>query len=40
MPGRHTISLLDAQGKTIDEVHVEVRGAALRTTTARAPTTR
>lgn len=29
-PGRHRIELLDAQGKVLDAVHVEVRAAAPR----------
>ncbi len=31
-PGKHRIELLDAQGKVLDEVQIEVRGAAVRTT--------
>jgi penicillin-binding protein 1C len=30
-PGKHAITLADAQGKILDEVHIEVRGAAVRT---------
>jgi penicillin-binding protein 1C len=30
-PGKHLITLADAQGKTLDEVRIEVRGAAART---------
>ncbi len=29
-PGKHVITLVDAQGKTLDEVRIEVRGAAVR----------
>ncbi|MDR0478198.1 MAG: penicillin-binding protein 1C, partial [Burkholderiaceae bacterium] len=29
-PGRHTIQLIDARGKTLDQVHVEVRGASVK----------
>jgi penicillin-binding protein 1C len=30
-PGKHIITLVDAQGKALDEVRIEVRGAAVRT---------
>jgi penicillin-binding protein 1C len=30
-PGKHVITLVDAQGKALDEVRIEVRGAALKT---------
>ncbi len=30
-PGKHLITLIDAQGRVVDEVRIEVRGAALRT---------
>ena len=30
-PGKHVITLVDAQGKALDEVRIEVRGAAVRT---------
>ena len=30
-PGKHVITLVDAQGKVLDEVRIEVRGAALKT---------
>ena len=33
-PGKHLITLADAQGKSLDEVRIEVRGAAARTGTA------
>jgi penicillin-binding protein 1C len=29
-PGKHTVTLTDTQGKTVDEVRIEVRGAAVR----------
>ena len=29
LPGRHTLYLLDSQGRVLDEAHIEVRGAAL-----------
>ena len=29
-PGKHLITLADAQGKSLDEVRIEVRGAAAR----------
>jgi penicillin-binding protein 1C len=35
-PGRHVITLVDLQGKTLDEVRIEVRGAAVRTPTLSA----
>jgi penicillin-binding protein 1C len=31
MPGRHTLTLLNEQGKLVDTVHFEVRGAQLKT---------
>nr|MBP6560112.1 hypothetical protein [Burkholderiaceae bacterium] len=29
-PGRHSITLVDGQGRVLDEVRVEVRGAGVR----------
>jgi penicillin-binding protein 1C len=37
-PGKHVITLVDLQGKALDEVRIEVRGAAMRTTTLSAAT--
>ncbi len=36
-PGRHVVQLLDAGGKVLDEVRLEVRGAGLREVKAAAP---
>jgi penicillin-binding protein 1C len=33
-PGRHVLQLVDARGKTLDQVHVEVRGASVKNTPA------
>jgi penicillin-binding protein 1C len=35
-PGKHLITLADAQGKSLDEVRIEVRGAAARTSNQTA----
>jgi penicillin-binding protein 1C len=37
MPGRHVLSLQDAQGHTRDEVQLEVRGAGLKLASAALP---
>jgi penicillin-binding protein 1C len=37
-PGKHVITLVDAQGDVLDEVRIEVRGAAVRTATLGAAT--
>ena len=29
-PGRHRVELVDAQGKVLDQVQIEVRGAGVR----------
>jgi penicillin-binding protein 1C len=34
-PGRHVLQLVDAGGQVADEVRVEVRGAAVKTSAAR-----
>ena len=34
LPGRHVLQLQDAQGRVLDEVRLEVRGAAMRTPAA------
>jgi penicillin-binding protein 1C len=40
-PGKHVITLVDAQGKALDEVRLEVRGAAMKTAAlAAAPALR
>jgi penicillin-binding protein 1C len=36
-PGRHAVQLVDAKGTVLDEVRIEVRGAGVRTGTARRP---
>ncbi|MDR2990400.1 MAG: penicillin-binding protein 1C [Burkholderiaceae bacterium] len=33
-PGRHALQLVDARGKTLDQVHVEVRGASVKSAQA------
>ena len=35
MPGRHTLQLADAQGKVLDEVKFEVRGASFKTASVK-----
>ena len=37
-PGKHTVSLIDAKGRTLDEVRIEVRGAGVRATSLSRPT--
>ncbi len=37
LPGRHEIELLDAEGRVLDQVRIEVRGAMLATPSADAP---
>jgi penicillin-binding protein 1C len=37
-PGKHVITLVDLQGKALDEVRIEVRGAAVRTANLSAVT--
>jgi penicillin-binding protein 1C len=37
-PGKHVITLVDFQGKALDEVRIEVRGAAVRTTALSSAT--
>jgi penicillin-binding protein 1C len=34
-PGRHVVELLDARGRVVDQVKVEVRGAGVKSTAAR-----
>jgi penicillin-binding protein 1C len=34
-PGRHVLQLVDERGKTLDQVHVEVRGAGVKSAQAR-----
>jgi len=29
-PGRHTVELIDAKGRLLDTVHIEVRGAGIK----------
>ena len=36
-PGRHVVQLLDANGKVLDEIRLEVRGAGVREAKAGAP---
>jgi penicillin-binding protein 1C len=38
-PGKHTITTVDADGKMLDQVHIEVRGAAVKTAAITAPAT-
>jgi penicillin-binding protein 1C len=40
MPGRHTLQLADAQGKVLDEVKFEVRGASFKTASVKTTTHR
>jgi penicillin-binding protein 1C len=40
MPGRHTLQLADAQGKVLDEVKFEVRGASLKTASVKTSAVR
>lgn len=35
LPGKHTLQLLDAQGREVDRVDFEVRGAMLKPTAMR-----
>lgn len=37
-PGKHTLSLQDARGQTMDSVRIEVRGAGVRTAALASPT--
>jgi penicillin-binding protein 1C len=34
-PGKHVLQLVDAHGKTLDQVHVEVRGASVKSARAK-----
>jgi penicillin-binding protein 1C len=40
MPGRHTLQLSDAQGKVLDEVKFEVRGASFKTASVKSTSLR
>ena len=39
-PGRHRVQLVDASGKPVDEIRLEVRGAGVRPAKAPSPAAR